>query len=320
MRRQLAHASLSAIAIALAATTAACGGGGEAGDGGTDAVSVGVIPIVDVAPIYLGIEQGFFASRDIEVELTEAQGGAAIVPGVAAQEFDFGFSNITSLLLAQSAGLPVEIVANGVASTGVAGEDFGAVMVPADSPIQTPADLAAATVAVNTLNNIGDTTIRESVRLDGGDPSGIGFTEVAFPDMPAQLSAGNVDAAWVVEPFKSMVEAEGGRPVAWNYVDAAPDLTVAAYFTTSQLSQEDPDLVRRFSEAIAESLQYATDNPEAVRDILGTYTDISPDIRAALTLPAFPAEVNRASVERLAELGEADGIFENPPDVDALLP
>ncbi|MFB9662268.1 ABC transporter substrate-binding protein [Glycomyces mayteni] len=320
MRRQLAHASMSAIAIALAATTAACGGGGEAGDGGTDAVSVGVIPIVDVAPIYLGIEQGFFASRDIEVELTEAQGGAAIVPGVAAQEFDFGFSNITSLLLAQSAGLPVEIVANGVASTGVAGEDFGAVMVPADSPIQTPADLAAATVAVNTLNNIGDTTIRESVRLDDGDPSGIGFTEVAFPDMPAQLSAGNVDAAWAVEPFKSMIEAEGGRPVAWNYVDAAPDLTVAAYFTTSQLSQEDPDLVRRFSEAIAESLQYATDNPEAVRDILGTYTDISPDIRAALTLPAFPAEVNRASVERLAELGEADGIFENPPDVDALLP
>lgn len=320
MRRQLAHASMSALTIAMLAATAACGGGGEEDDGGVDTVSVGVIPIVDVAPVYLGIEQGFFESRDIEVELTEAQGGAAIVPGVAAQEFDFGFSNITSLLLAQSSGLPVEIVANGVASTGVEGEDFGAVMVPADSPIQTAADLATATVAVNTLNNIGDTTIRESVRLDGGDPSDIGFTEVAFPDMPAQLSAGNVDAAWAVEPFKSMIEAEGGRPVAWNYVDAAPDLTVAAYFTTSQLSQEDPDLVERFSEAIAESLQYATDNPDAVRDILGTYTDISPDIRAALTLPAFPAEVNRDSVERLAELGEADGIFENPPDVDALLP
>ncbi|PRY57909.1 ABC transporter substrate-binding protein [Glycomyces artemisiae] len=319
MRRQLAHASMSALAIAMVAATAACGGD-ESDDGGVDTVSVGVIPIVDVAPVYLGIEQGFFEARDIEVELTEAQGGAAIVPGVAAQEFDFGFSNITSLLLAQSSGLPVEIVANGVASTGVEGEDFGAVMVPADSPIQTAADLATATVAVNTLNNIGDTTIRESVRLDGGDPSDIGFTEVAFPDMPAQLSAGNVDAAWAVEPFKSMIEAEGGRPVAWNYVDAAPDLTVAAYFTTSQLSQEDPDLVERFSEAIAESLQYATDNPDAVRDILGTYTDINPDIRAALTLPAFPAEVNRDSVERLAELGEADGIFENPPDVDALLP
>ncbi|WP_112134187.1 ABC transporter substrate-binding protein [Glycomyces dulcitolivorans] len=318
MKRRFA---LSAIVFApVAAAAAACGGEDDTSEGGVDAVSVGVIPIVDVAPIYLGIEQGFFEKRDIEVELTAAQGGAAIVPGVAAEEFDFGFSNITSLLLAQSSGLPIEIVANGVASTGVEGEDFGAVMVAADSPIQTPADLATATVAVNTLNNIGDTTIRESVRLDGGDPTDIGFTEVAFPDMPAQLSAGNVDAAWAVEPFKSIIEAEGGRPVAWNYVDAAPDLTVAAYFATSELVQENPDLVQRFAEAIAESLQYATDNPDAVRDILGTYTDISPEIRAALTLPAFPAEVNRDSVERLAELGEADGIFENPPDVDALLP
>jgi NitT/TauT family transport system substrate-binding protein len=318
MKRRFA---LSAIVFApVAAAAAACGGEDDTAAGGADAVSVGVIPIVDVAPIYLGIEQGFFEKRDIEVELTAAQGGAAIVPGVAAEEFDFGFSNITSLLLAQSSGLPIEIVANGVASTGVEGEDFGAVMVAADSPIQTPADLATATVAVNTLNNIGDTTIRESVRLDGGDPTDIGFTEVAFPDMPAQLSAGNVDAAWAVEPFKSIIEAEGGRPVAWNYVDAAPDLTVAAYFATSKLVQENPDLVQRFAEAIAESLQYATDNPDAVRDILGTYTDISSEILAALTLPAFPAEVNRDSVERLAELGEADGIFENPPDVDALLP
>jgi len=317
MRRLLA---LSALAITLVSTATACGGEEDGNADGTDTVSVGVIPIVDVAPIYLGIEQGFFAERGITVELTEAQGGAAIVPGVAAEEFDFGFSNLTSLLLAQSSGLPIEVVANGVASTGEAGADFGAVMVAADSPIQTPADLAGATVAVNTLNNIGDTTIRESVRADGGDPTDIGFTEVPFPDMPAQLAAGNLDAVWVVEPFKSIVEAEGGRPVAWNYVDAAPDLTVAAYFATTKLVQEDADLVERFAAAIAESLQYATDNPDAVRDILTTYTDISPDILAAMTLPAWPADVNRDSVERLAALGEADGIFENPPDVDALLP
>ncbi|SDD29312.1 ABC transporter substrate-binding protein [Glycomyces harbinensis] len=316
MRRPLA---LAVLAITLIGTVTACGGE-EDDTGGTDTVSVGVIPIVDVAPIYLGIEQGFFAERDIEVELTEAQGGAAIVPGVAAEEFDFGFSNMTSLLLAQSSGLPVEVVANGVASTGEAGADFGAVMVAADSPVQTPADLADATIAVNTLNNIGDTTIRESVRAAGGDPADIGFTEVAFPDMPAQLAAGNVDAVWVVEPFKSIVEADGGRPVAWNYVDAAPDLTVAAYFATTEMVQEDADLVARFAAAVAESLQYATDNPDAVRDILATYTDISTDILAAMTLPAWPAEVNRDSVERLAELGETDGIFENPPDVDALLP
>lgn len=316
------RAATALAALALTATgLAACGDDAADGDGdGLDDVTVGLIPIVDVAPLYLGQEQGFFADEGIELELTFGDGGAAIVPGVAAGEFDFGFSNVTSLLLAQSSGLPLRIVANGVASTGVAGEDFGAVMVAADSPVQDAAGLEGATVAVNTLNNIGDTTVRESVRKAGGDPSGIEFVPFGFPDMPAQLDAGTVDAVWVVEPFKSQIEAAGGRAVAWNYVDPAPDLTVATYFTTVEKTETDADLVARFTAAVERSLQYAADNPDEVRRIVGTYTDIPEEVRAAMTLPAWPVEVNRDSIETLAELGLTDGIFEQAPDVDALLP
>lgn len=312
---------LTAAALATAGLTA-CGGDPEDdSDGdGLDNVTVGLIPIVDVAPLYLGQEQGFFEDEGIELELTFADGGAAIVPGVASGEFDFGFSNVTSLLLAQSSGLPVVIVANGVASTGEAGADFGAVMVAADSPIQDAADLAGATVAVNTVNNIGDTTIRESVRQAGGDPSSVQFVPFGFPEMPAQLEQGTVDAVWVVEPFKSQIEAAGGRAVAWNYVDAAPDLTVATYFTTTEKTQAEADLVERFTAAVNKSLKYAGENPDEVRRITGTYTEIPEDVREAMTLPAWPTEINRDSIETLADLGTTDGIFENAPDMDALLP
>lgn len=313
--------TIAALAIA-ASGLAACGDdpGGDADGDGLDDVSVGLIPIVDVAPLYLGQEQGFFEEEDIELELTLADGGAAIVPGVASGEFDFGFSNVTSLLIARSSGLPVEIVANGVASTGEAGGDFGAVMVGPDSDIQDAADLAGATVAVNTPNNIGDTTVRESVRKAGGDPSAVEFVPFGFPEMPAQLSEGTVDAVWVVEPFKSQIEAAGGRPVAWNYVDPAPDLTIAAYFATAEKTGAEADLVERFTAAVDKSLQYAADNPDEVRRVVGTYTDIPDDIREVMILPAWPTEVNRDSVETLAELGMTDGIFEQAPDVDALLP
>lgn len=308
-------------AIMLAAGgLAACGDDADSGEGGVDTVSVGVIPIVDVAPIYLGQEQGFFEEEGIELELTFADGGAAIVPGVASGEFDFGFSNVTSLLLAQSSGLPVKVVANGVASTGEAGNDFGAVMVGADSDIQDAAGLAGKTVAVNTLNNIGDTTIRESVRKAGGDPDGIEFVPFGFPEMPAQLEAGTVDAVWVVEPFKSEIEAAGGRAVAWNYVDPAPGLTVATYFTTLEKTEADADLVERFTSAVDKSLEYAESNPDEVRRIVGTYTEIPDDVREAMVLPSWPVEINRDSVQVLADLGMTDGIFENEPDVDALLP
>jgi NitT/TauT family transport system substrate-binding protein len=57
-----------------------------------------------------------------------------------------------------------------------------------------------------------------------------------------------------------------------------------------------------------------------VRQVLGTYTKIPPEVRDALVLPKFPAEVNRQSVETLADLAMADGLLTKKPDIDALLP
>ena len=286
----------------------------------TTKVTVGVIPIVDVAPIYLGKQRGFFASRGIDLTMSSGQGGAAIVPGVVSGQFQFGFSNLTSLLVAQTQNVPLTVVASGVASTGVAGADFGGVVVKADSPIQTAKDLSGKKIAVNTLKNIGDTTIRESVRKAGGDPASLHFVEIAFPQMAAALDAGQVDAVWVVEPFLATIKAHGGRVVAWNFVDAAANLTIAAYFTSTHTAKSNPDLVKRFRDAIDESLRYADANPSAVRDALTEYTQIDPAVRAAMTLPKWPTEINKASVQTLATLGQHDGLFTKAPDLSQFLP
>ena len=92
---------LTAATAALVLLTAGCGGStaGSTTPEGKTQVTVGVIPIVDVAPIYLGVEQGFFGDENLEVKLETAQGGAAIVPAVVSGQYQFGFSNTTSLLL-----------------------------------------------------------------------------------------------------------------------------------------------------------------------------------------------------------------------------
>ncbi|MCF6746050.1 nitrate ABC transporter substrate-binding protein [Blastococcus sp. KM273128] len=296
-------------------------GGGGGGEGAAlEEVSVGVIPIVDVAPIYLGQQQGFFEDCGLDVTLETGQGGAAIVPAVVSGQSQFGFSNMTSLLLAASEGLPLQVVANGVASTGEQGADFGAVVAQPDSGITGAADLAGRTVAVNTLNNIGTTTVRESVRAAGGDPDSVQFVELPFPEMAAALEQGNVDAAWVVEPFVAVATDAGAQVVASNFVDTADDLTVATYFTSRQYAQENPEAVECFSDAMAQSLEYAQENPDAVREILGEYTQIDPAIAEAMTLPAWPAEINRDSVQTLSDLAVEDGLLDEAPDLDALLP
>jgi NitT/TauT family transport system substrate-binding protein len=318
MRRPLGWIVTAALLLAVAG----CGSSGDnspPASGGTTQVKVGIIPILDVAPIYLGKQKGFFPSRGMELTLESGQGGAAIVPGVVSGQFQFGFSNVTSLLIASSRGLPLKVVSNGVASTGKDKADFGGV-VTREASIKTAADLAGKRVAVNTLKNIGDTTIRASVRKAGGDPSSIKFVELAFPDMPAALQAGRVDAIWVVEPFLSASLGQGGRLVASNYVDTAPDLTVAVYFTSQQLIKKDPDLVKRFTDAMNESLAYANDHPDEARQVLTTYTKIDKAAIGKLTLPKWPTEINRASVETLASLAVKDGLVTKQPDLAALLP
>jgi NitT/TauT family transport system substrate-binding protein len=319
MRRPLT--SLTAAALLFGVT--ACGSSGTPAKpppGQPDKVTAGVIAIVDVAPIYLGKQKGFFSKRNIDLTLSTSQGGAAIVPAVVSGQLQIGFSNVTSLLLAASKGLPIKMVCNGVASTGAAGKDYSGVVVKAGSPVRTAADLAGKTVAVNTLKNIGDTTVRASVRKAGGDPKAVKFVELAFPDMPAALQGGRVDAIWVVEPFLTAATAAGGRIVADNYVDAAPNLTVATYFTSVQLTKTNPDLVKRFKDAMTESLSYADSHPDEVRAVLGTYTQISADAAGKIALPKWPTDINRQSVQTLADLAVGDGLMDKAPDLNALLP
>ncbi|MFD6286141.1 ABC transporter substrate-binding protein [Streptomyces sp. NPDC060205] len=294
-------------------------GASSSGGNRTTRVKVGIIPIVDVAPLYLGQKKGFFRSRGIELEMVSAQGGAAIIPGVVSGQFQFGFSNTTSLMVAQVKGVPVRSVVNGAASNGKVGGDVTGVGVSKDSPIKSAADLAGHTVAVNTLQNIGDTTVRESVRADGGDPSEVEFVEIPFDQMPAALDDGRVDAAWMGEPAMTIAKAQGARVVASPFAETDPKLTVATYFTSAELVKRDPGLVKRFAAAMTESLKYAGDHPDEARQVLTTYTKIEGDVLAKLTLPGWPVGVDMASLEKLAALGERDGLFgDKKPDLEVL--
>lgn len=320
---------------ALALTLTACGGGSTSGDPSTAGsssgsatatgtgssgevreVAVGVMPLVDLAPLYLGVEQGIFADHGLELDLQPAQGGAAIIPAVTSGQQQFGFSNPTSLLVAASKGLDVRFIAPGGSSTGDEATDYGATVVLPDADIESAADLEGHTVAVNTLNNISDSTVKEAVRNAGGDPSKVEFVEMPFPNMVAAVQQGTVDSAFLVEPFLTMGMADDLKPVFWNWMEVSPDLMASSYFTTGSLAEEDPELVAAFRDAMAESAIYAEENPEETRAILETYTTIPAETVAELRLPRWVDSVNTESLERLIEVSSEDGLLDGELSVD----
>lgn len=324
-RRHLRHTLLLSAGLSALALTAC--GGGEGGGNGADAsgddgeltpIEVGALPIVDVAPLYVGVEEGIFEEHGLDVTITQAQGGAALLPAVTGGDMDFGFSNVTSLVIAHSQGLDVDILTGGSATTGDPDEDFAAVMVPEDSDIEEIEDLEGASISVNTLSNISDSTISEAVEQAGGDPSTIDFVEMPFPDMPAALESGQVDAAAAVEPFQSIIGGQGARAVFSNYAYPVEDLTVAVWFTSGSYAEENPEVAESFAQAMAEAQTFADENHDVVRETLPNYMDSDAEILEQLTLAHYPAEVNVDSLQQINEISANDGIIPEEIDVEEL--
>lgn len=291
-----------------------------AASGELTAITVGVIPIGDTAPIYLAQSEGFFEEAGLDVTIETAAGGAAIVPAVQAGDYQFGFSNTLSLMVASEKGIPVKMVSAAVATTGDTGNDFGAIIVKGDSPIESAADLAGKKVSSNTLGNINDTVMRAVVDDAGGDGTSLEVVEVAFPDAIAAVETGQVDAAFVVEPFVSAAIAAGDRVVAYAYAEFDTNLDIAAYFALGDYISANPDVVAKFQAAMTKALQFAQDNPDAVRDIIGTYTKTDAATLAKIVLPKYPTEINEDAQKKLAEAAQKFGALTAEPDWSAILP
>ncbi|HET6952213.1 MAG TPA: ABC transporter substrate-binding protein, partial [Acidimicrobiales bacterium] len=309
---------------------AACGGDDDGDDeaGGSDdtpateeltQIDVGVVPVVDVAPLYLGIEQGFFEEEGLDVRPAVAQGGAAIIPAVLNGDQQIGFSNIVSLLIGQTEDLPVQVISQGIQATDDPENDTAAIAVPAGSDIQTPEDLEGKTIAINTLRNISELTVKAALEGEGVDVSTLNFVEVPLPDMVGQLEAGQVDAAGLVEPFVTTGKDAGFRMLIYDRVATEPEMTVATYFTSTAFLESDPDVVEAFVRAINRSLEYATEHPDEARQAIAAYTEIPPDVLERVALPLWQTDLNQDSIELIAELMVTHGISDDQPDVDALI-
>jgi NitT/TauT family transport system substrate-binding protein len=311
------------LALACAAATAGCGddddGGGGGGEGEPTTLNVGVIPIADVAPLYLGMKKGFFEEERLTIKPQLAEGGAAITPAVVSGDFQIGFSNTISLLIAASQDLPVEIISQGVLGGKTEKEAWADLLVLKDGPIKDPKDLEGKTIAVNTLKNICEVTIKASLEKDGVAVDTLEFAEVPFPDMNAALEAGRVDGACVVEPFVSQGKAGAARGIDPFYVRTAPDLTVATYFTSTQYAEQNADVVDRFVSAMNKSLTYAQSHPDEVRDVLLDYTEIPPEAAEAIKLPIWRPDLNEPTIELLSELSLKYGLIEEQPDLGDLI-
>ncbi|MET1156789.1 ABC transporter substrate-binding protein [Arthrobacter sp.] len=305
------------MAAALVAGLAACGGDSEAGtaaagssDGPEQAtIVVGTQTFAELAPLHMAIEQGIFEDHGLTVELADSTGGGAgLIPGMVAGDIDVVYSNYVSLLQGASKGLPLQVIREND-RPGVQ-----ALYVTPDSGIKTPEDLAGKTIAVNGLGNIMELTSRAVLESHGVTDAK--FVEIPPPNMEAALAQGQVDAAWLVEPFVTIASGTlDVKPVVSAFEGPTENVPVAGWAVRKDFAQQNPKTVSAFVEAMDEAMAIAAKDDQAVKDSLLTFTEIPEAVVAKLNPISFAEKSDFSKLSDLNEIMVDQGLIEKPVDL-----
>jgi NitT/TauT family transport system substrate-binding protein len=327
VRRRRWAGSLGCIAVlcvAFALAAAGCGddddsAGGGGGSAETTTITVGTLPIANAAPMYLGMEKGFFENEGLKIEPQVGEGGAALIPTLISGDAQFAFVGVIPAITAVAKDVPIKIVTSSDDAAATEEKDWQTLVVPKGSPIKGVEDLPGKTIAVNALRGLAEVVISRSLEKQGVDYGDVKLLEVPFPEMPAALAQKRVDAALLTEPFLSAVLAEGGTQIDAPSVETVPNFPNGVYVATEQYIAENGDIVDRFARAMNRSLEYAQDDPEEVRRIVPTYTETPPEAAQQMRLPVFDAQLDQKGIELEAELTAKYGIIEEAPAYEELV-
>lgn len=313
----LAAAAVAMLALTGCTDSAAPDDSDSAGDSAElRQVRVASLPISDQIALQVGIDEGIFEKHGLEIEVVPAQGGAQAIPALLSGDIQFAIGQPFGPIRAGLQDLGVKVIGN-FSSSLAEGKDVNGVVALADSGIESPKDLEGKKVSVNSLGAAGDLTIKAAVEADGGDSSKVEFVEVAFPDVEAQLEAGNIDAGWVPEPFLSKITATGNM-VVYPYQAVLPGLTVLTTITTDALIESDPELVEDYAAASAEALEFTQNNEEAARAAVVKHLGIPEEVAAGLVLPTFDSKLDIPQITELAELALEYGTLDTMPDIESI--
>ncbi|MCW8377271.1 ABC transporter substrate-binding protein [Streptomyces justiciae] len=307
-----------ALATVLALTLTACGDDEDSGtaDSGRAKVTVAALPLVDCAMLYIAQDRGLFEKEGLDVRIQQIQQSLQALPPLSKGQIDMVASaNYVTYFQAQEKGtLDVRIVAEAIR----AAPHMMDVLVPKDSDIKSVADLTGRKLAVNVLNNVQSLTFDEIVAEQGaGKPV---YRQIPFPQMGAALDKGQVDAVHAVEPYDSSIQDELGARVLVDGASApVQGIPLSGYITTERYASEHADALAAFQRAIKAAVDIAAKDPEAVRDILPTYTKVTAQQAKKIDLPVFPPTMDARQIARLTDLMKKQGMLNKPIDPATLL-
>ena len=284
-------------------------------------VRVSLIPINDVAPLFVAMKNGYFRDLGLEIDTTPTQGGAAGIPGLIGGSFDVVYGNVVSVLLASQQGLDVKVIAAGT-KAALRETDTTPIIVRSDSGIKSGKDLEGKSISVNTRNNVIWLYARAWIKATGGDPDKVTFKEVPFPQVEDALRQQRVDAAFLVAPFSVVaLQKPGLTAIANPYSDIQPGVDVGQYITTGKLLSTKPEMIKKFVTGLRKGAEWFNANrkSEELLTVISGYTKTDASILKSVALPEAPLQSDLPQVKKTMDLMIENKLLPGPVDLSKII-
>jgi sulfonate transport system substrate-binding protein len=250
---------------------------------------------------------------DYTVTWNEFTSGPPLLEALNAGSIDFGATGAPPPIFAQAAGADLIYALASKPSPRTQ-----AIIVPADSQIQAPADLAGKKVAV-TKGSSANALLVRALRAGGHD---WGDAEAVFlqpADAKAAFEGGSVDAWSIWDPYYAAEESDSGaRTIATDESVGSPNRSF--YLAARTFATAYADALSTLGDALAETDVWADDHPDEVAKLIASETGLEERIllkveeRRVYGIEPITAEVV-ADQQALADLFLEIGLIPKSIDI-----
>jgi NitT/TauT family transport system substrate-binding protein len=294
---------IAAVVLSLAGCTGGQGTAAlDAAAGSGQEITVAAIPASDLAGLYVALDEGLFARQGLDIRIKKIPSSQAAIAAQLDGQVDISAGSYVPYIAAQAAGARFRIIAE--ASTLQPGTR--ALVVPANSKIESIADLVGKKIGVNGTNSIGTLLISALLQENGIAPGKVDFVtdNEGFPAMPGQLQEGAWQAAFLAEPYVTIAgERYGDQILADLDLGATASFPIDGYIVTQTWARQHPQAAAAFVRAIEEGQAIAASDPSAARAAIGKADQLPPMVTGVMTLPDFPVgRVNEKRIQREADV------------------
>jgi NitT/TauT family transport system substrate-binding protein len=264
--------AVAAIAVAVAVATL---GTQSQNHEQENTVRVAFFPNIGHSIAIVGMEKGIFSEKlgnqtTIKTRLFDS--GPQVIESMFANEIDIAYVGpgpaINGFL--KSNGQALKILA-GASSGGVS------LVVHPDSGITSSADFSGKRIAAPQIGNTQDVSLRSFLYQNNLKPVEKGGTvyviNVVNPDIFTLFSKGELDAAWVPEPWATRLVQQLGGIRLFQEKELWPDqkFSSVVLIVRSDFLEKHPDIVHKWVEAHVQTSDWINDHPNETETIFNDF-------------------------------------------------